>query len=334
MASHAAPAAAVVAICVLFTGWIPAWPLQRAEACMETAWRHGYLEQTSDLPSVTFASPRAGTCACCALCHQDTACASLSFNTDTQECRLHRIVASYSTLKVDGDSWKYFVMPGRSQHEEFCRHDSDCQVKGDFCRGRVCTDLNTVTCRTIYETFGVKRRFGEWAQMYGWIRNETLRLACWMSYAWPGYTRILKSTKGFAFTRANIGYYNANLTEPGAYSILDLAEDIRLSRTNPTYKMALTSNAISLVVKFNNIPRSEPVLSAAPRSSPVGRIITNRKDENLKSVAMPFWGTDGEKLISVRGMSMDGEKTLRSLAQVNGNVWRGRLDAAYLFIRE
>ena len=189
MSFHAAAAAVAVAICALLTGWSPVWPLHPAEACMETARKNGYLNQSTDLPSVTLASPRAspdaGSCSCCALCHQNTACASLSFNTDTQECRLHRVVASYASLVIGGKSWRYFVMPGRSQHEQFCRHDSDCQKKGDFCRGRVCNNLTKVTCRTIYHGFGAKRKYGERPKMYGWIRNDTPRLSCWMSYAWP-----------------------------------------------------------------------------------------------------------------------------------------------------
>ncbi|KAF0309125.1 hypothetical protein FJT64_019728 [Amphibalanus amphitrite] len=72
----------------------------------------------------------------------------------------------------------YFVMPGRSQHHQFCRKDSDCLAKGDFCRGRVCTNQTTVTCQTITEVFGIGTKFGDFSEMHGWMEGRPVLLTC------------------------------------------------------------------------------------------------------------------------------------------------------------
>ncbi|KAF0292043.1 hypothetical protein FJT64_001067 [Amphibalanus amphitrite] len=98
-------------------------------------------------------------------------CASLSFNSVTSECELYSSVASYATLQPDSDNeWSYYVMPGRSETGQFCRQDSDCVTSGDFCRGRLCTSLDKVTCRTIADTFGSIRHFAVEPKVYGWVK--------------------------------------------------------------------------------------------------------------------------------------------------------------------
>ncbi|KAF0313634.1 hypothetical protein FJT64_015768 [Amphibalanus amphitrite] len=233
-------------------------------------------------------SPR---CACCALCHQNPTCASLSFSPATGECRLHSTVAGYDTLTPD-NSWKYFVMPGRSQHHQFCRQDSDCLVKGDFCRGRVCTNQTAVTCRVIYQTFGAADRFGNYiSPMFGWLNNTGVLLACRMGSKDEGYTRIFRSYGGKAFDRETMFQYNSELTEDVQHSMLYLADHLRHAGTEDTYQLKvhpeLYSGYFYAVIDFQ-VPRAEPVLSDVPRPG-VGSLQTSSNFLRFRwTMTMPY----------------------------------------------
>ena len=206
--------------------------------------------------------------------------------------------------------------------------------EGDFCRGRVCTELTAVTCRVIYETFGAKTRYGQFVEMHGWLRNHSLILGCRMTASWPGSTRLLRNPQGFAFTRDNIGYYNVQtLGAQGAYSILDLAEDIRQLRIDSTYKIIILNRG-GLFVRFDDVPRSESVVTAAPRAAPVGSVTRNDVDGDLTSVAMPYRPAEGEDLVVVKVMTQSSGETVRSLARTDGHVWEGLVDDIYVFIFE
>ncbi|KAF0293750.1 hypothetical protein FJT64_008508 [Amphibalanus amphitrite] len=307
-----------------------------AEACLETAWSEGYLGVNNTIETVVLSSSSGSGCSCCALCHQNPACASLSFSPATGECRLHSTVAGYDTL-TPSSSWKYFVMPGRSQHHQFCRQDSDCLVKGDFCRGRVCTNLDVVTCRTIYETFQAEGKFGEWALMYGWISKRTYQLSCTMRQGSPGFTRIFRSGNGLVFSPANVKNYHSETPTQEAYSILFLAEEIRLSGKEPTYQMIFWSKTLS--VRFSNIPRSEPAVATTPRDSPQGTITKNLADSDLKGVALPYLSPSaraepGYDLLVSRVTTSSPWGEVRSLARTDGQLWGGRLQGLSVLIRE
>ncbi|KAF0314125.1 hypothetical protein FJT64_015416 [Amphibalanus amphitrite] len=211
-----------------------------AQSCMETAWRRGHLGREALIEVVSVADAVTGSCTCCAICHRTTNCSSFGFNSATAACELYNSVASYATLLPDRkENWSYFVMPGRSAHEQFCRQDSDCTEEGDACRGRVCTNRTSVTCRVICEEFGAGRRFGgDVPRMYGWLNGQTLMLTCWMNWRTQGYTELLYSTKGFKFNNQTILDstahwtildFNRALDAEKPRSILGLAEDLRKS---------------------------------------------------------------------------------------------------------
>ncbi|KAF0292044.1 hypothetical protein FJT64_001068 [Amphibalanus amphitrite] len=140
---------------------------------METAWKSGRMDAAERLQALTISSGQANSCTCCALCYQRQTCASLSFNSVTFECELYSSVASYATLQPDSDNeWSYYVMPGRSETGQFCRQDSDCVTSGDFCRGRFCTSLDKVTCRTIADNFRGIQDYPARISLYGWIKDQ------------------------------------------------------------------------------------------------------------------------------------------------------------------
>ena len=313
------------------------WKGLPADACMETAWSEGYLSADVTIETVTLASGSGSSCSCCALCHQNAACASFSYQAYSGQCQLYSTVADYQTLVIN-PSLNYFVMPGRSQHHQFCREDSDCQMEGDFCRGRVCTDLTAVTCRVIYEAFQASTRFGQWPVMHGWLSNQSQIFNCLMTDKHPGFTRLLRNNQGFVFTAGTIGRYG-DADPNGATSILDLAEDIRQLRTEPpTYQLLLTG--WGLQVLFGNVSRSEPVMTATPRDSPLGKLVYIDRDPSLQAVAMPYrppqaaGAPPGSDLLAVRVWTSSTWPELRSLARTDGVLWGGRTPNVALFIRE
>ena len=326
---------ATIAGSAILLRWIPLRLPPSTQACMDTAWSSGTLSLNTTVEMVTLASPSGSSCACCALCHRNPACVSLSFSASTRECRLHGVVASYATLEPN-DLWQYFVMPGRSQHHQFCRQDSDCQEDGDFCRGRVCTELTTVTCRNIYETFGAGMRYGEWPKMYVCIGNHSILLTCRMVESMSGFTLVLMSVRSFGFTRDNVGFFITQ-TESGAFSILDLAESLRQLRNTSTYSLIMYGSLHGkgkLTVEFNNVPKWQPVVSSEARTEPVGDITTNTGDKNLKSVAMPYRHAEGDVLIQVKATTKYSKNGVRSLARTDGRMWGDRLDTLRLYMLE
>ena len=240
--------------------------LWTSDACMETAWSSGRMDAGQQLQARTIASPQAGSCTCCALCHQDTNCASISFNSATSECELYSTVASYATLRPDSNSeWAYYVMPGRSETGQFCRQDSDCVTDGDFCRGRFCTSLDKVTCRTIAVTFGSIRHYDKTPTIYGFFNGKHLKLKCWMTSGGDGFTTVLWSTRGLQFDSTTLMEYNPQL-EDGVegQSLLGMVEDLRQSESDSTYNIATWYNDGG----WGNLlayeaPRDDPVISDA-----------------------------------------------------------------------
>ena len=253
-----------------------------AESCMETAWKHGHLGNETLLSGTTLTDASSGSCRCCGLCHRNPACASLSFNILTAECELYSSVASYATLQPDAEEeWTYFVMPGRSETGQFCRQDSDCLVEGEACRGRVCTERSSVTCRVICEEFGAGTRYGWYIPgMYGWLNGQTLMLTCLMTWSDEGFTQLLYSPymgwkerqavygHGFRFSRDTVLDYNRALDDyRQPRSILVLGDYLRLSNnvtSNYTIQVWTQQNSIFLLTTYQS-SRQEPVLAEAPR---------------------------------------------------------------------
>ena len=243
--------------------------LWTSDACMETAWSSGRMDSDQRLQARTIASPQAGSCTCCALCHQDINCASVSFNSATSECELYSTVASYATLRPDSNSeWTYYVMPGRSETGQFCRRDSDCVTDGDFCRGRFCTSLDKVTCRTINDNFGSIRHYSVEPTVYGWIQGEQMVLKCWMTSVGYGYTTILWNERGLRFNGSSLLKHNQQLdTELQGQSLLGLAEYLRQSENDAIYRIVIWTKAEQWdrVLEYE-APRHEPVFSYNPRT--------------------------------------------------------------------
>ena len=322
-------------LAILLCLWVPV----TVECCMETAWSSGTMESRAVLINrVTLSGPERSSCVCCAVCHTVRNCASFSYGNSSGECQLYNRVASFATLTPhEDDEWRYFVMPGRSQHEEFCRQDSDCQVEGDFCRGRVCTDLPTVTCRVIYDAFGAGRRydtdFGD-THLFGWINNQTMRLVCLMGGRHRGYTRLLASSQNFQFDRQSIMSYNVeNNNSIPAYSILSLAEQIRLTGTGKTYQLSLLKRSDSrsgkLLIIFS-VPRHEPVLAAFARPN-VGSVqVISKKLHTNWSFSLPYLPGSGPTLLTVNADEADG--TDGAVAREDGSILWGDWDLPLLYL--
>ena len=230
------------------------WP---ADSCMETGWSSGRLGPESRLPSVTLRPAAANSCTCCALCHREQACASLSFNSRTAQCELYSSVASYATLLPDPEQeWTYLVMPGRSQREEFCRQDADCRTPGDACRGRICTDREAVTCRVIAGLSGARDVFGTTdVSMFGWLADRETALECDHLGSLAGFTELLSIRSGAHIDNRTILELNRRLDPSvGEHSILGLTDEIRQLRRDPTYHIAvLTDTEYTLT----EVPREE-----------------------------------------------------------------------------
>ena len=312
--------------------------LPGVQCCQETAWSRGRL--SPDLGSFSLADRTAPSCACCALCHQDKTCASLSFNPGNSDCLLHSSVAGYDTLTPD-DNWRYYVMPNRSQHHQFCRQDTDCQTDGDSCRGRVCTDLTIVTCRVIFETFGAGDRYGGYISgMFGWLEDTMMPLACRMDPGYEGSTRLLRNTRGFRYTRETLMEHSTALerddeSDSPPHSILRLAEIIRQSGTEPTYQLKLRRVKGSSYMKMNfELPRDEPVLSEVARPG-VGTITTSSNYMRFTwTMSVPFLPTSGPVLLSTNADA--GSQYLGVVAREDGNIRWGyyNLGGLYYYIRE
>ncbi|KAF0314536.1 hypothetical protein FJT64_015028 [Amphibalanus amphitrite] len=321
-----------VALCLL------AVYLTYANACRETVPLAGYLEQDV---ITTIAAPRqrdvsGSTCHCCALCYKTRGCASLSANTTNGECRLHSTVAGYDTLTPDS-SWKYFVMPGHSQHHQFCRQDSDCLVKGEFCRGRVCTNQTTVTCRTIVETFGAGTRFGRYPFSHGWASSTLLTLPCHVRNG-QGFTRLFRYNQNIIITREMLDFFNPNPGSKESHSLLRFSDAIIRSSSEPTYQVLMRLD-MGPEVFFSAVPRDLPLVADEPRREPWGTLKCGKVEALclLSSISLPFRGT-GENLLLVTAVAqetpVDGGTETFSLARTDGRLFHNQVDRSIIFVRE
>ena len=160
---------------------VAAW-LGAAAGCLSTVAQRGTLADSELLqpPLNTTAG-----CECCALCHQQPECASHSFSAASGTCRLYRSVPDFRRLQLDEQS-ALFVQPGRSQHQQFCRLDTDCVQPGDACHGRLCTSDTTVTCRDLAETHGATGS----GLFYGSVGGRTTKFYCRELADLAGWTLI------------------------------------------------------------------------------------------------------------------------------------------------
>ncbi|KAF0308865.1 hypothetical protein FJT64_019971 [Amphibalanus amphitrite] len=292
--------------------------LWTSEACLETAWNSGRMDADQQLQVLTIAPSQDGGCTCCAHCHYRPRCASLSFNSATSECELYSSVASYSTLQPDyARQWSYYVMPGRSESGQFCRQDSDCTASGDFCRGRFCTSLDKVTCRTVAETFGSIRHYAVEPPIFGWIDGKEISVVCWMTLSGKGYTNILWSVNGFSFSFSTLMNYDLQ-PQIGARSILHLAEFLRESETNPSYHISVWSvtGGIWTELLSYEAPRDEPVLQLAPRAN---SWLNHRRHSivhwNVSMLWMPY---SAPTLLTIN--RDDGQTTAGAMARTDGLI--------------
>lgn len=313
--------------------------LRTVDACVRSAVFHGLPDSSTELSSVTLASPSASACGCCGLCHQHSTCASLAFNTLTSECKLFSAVANYTTITPAAD-WEHFITTGRSQHGQFCREDSDCQQAPDSCRGRVCTTLDLITCRTIYDVFlRESQNFAGGAhQVYGWLDNEEIPLVCLLDRESPGFTLVFRNILGFQFTRDNLMDYNRMMAEDElAFSQLQLAERLRQDSTEDTYQLQMysTVGGVKEEVFFFTIPRDLEVTGTQKR------LISNLPEDTFESRGTPpatntitllQAPSTGSFLLTFNGL---GSYAYASLAAEDGTIkWRNsNRDQVLIFIR-
>ena len=311
---------------------LPLLLLGTAQACMETAWSSGRMDGDQRLRAMTLPAPRADSCVCCAFCHHQPGCASLSFNQLTGDCELYSSVASYATLQPDSEEeWTYFVMPGRSETGQFCREDSDCLEDGEFCRGRFCTALDKVSCRTVADTFGSIRHYSTDPVIYGYINGVDVKTYCWMTREGEGFTTILWSENGLRFNSTALMQYNRCLWRTsGGQSLLRLAEHLRKSESDPTYQIHIWTQDGSdwnSLLSFES-PRSEPVLSDAARTD---AWLNDAEDfyDLPWSPSMLWTPASGPTLLTIN--AEDGQSSLGALARANGIISN---DAIWVYMHE
>ncbi|KAF0288266.1 hypothetical protein FJT64_013334 [Amphibalanus amphitrite] len=245
------------------------------------------------------------SCSCCALCYQLDTCASFSYNAEARQCQLYDSVAGYGTFLPDTESkWEYFVKPGRSQHHQFCRWDSDCRAAGDACRGRVCTHLDAVTCRVIHETFGAGERFGDFVQrMFGWLNGTEISLACMMGEGFHGFTRVLRNQNGHAdLTSQTFMEHNVHDTDVIQQSILSLEQYIRMAGNDTTYDVRVFRCDQKFMVNFQ-LPRNEPLLSNSSRPSVGNNTILWGHDYISFKLSPPYLTSAGPTLVSINAVN-------------------------------
>ena len=298
------------------------------QGCVITAWSHGKLDESVLLDGgFTPAGPEyiRGSCHCCALCHHEPNCASLSYNSDGQ-CELYNTVANYTTLLPDlEEEWTYYVMPGRSKTGQFCRQDEDC-VDGDACRGRFCTGLQLVTCRTICEQFGCIGNYSYYSEpmVYGWINNSTVKLVCWMPGEDRVYTRIFHNTRSQRFTKSNILEYNTQLSEDHReQSLLNLAETLRQSGDD-NYRIKIwawgcSSDPAAWDILEYKARGTETIVSDSPR--------TNNFDIITEHDTITSWSGNWRPTMLWMPTEKDvhGSQTLLSIASTSTWQHRGSL---------
>ncbi|KAF0297888.1 hypothetical protein FJT64_004750 [Amphibalanus amphitrite] len=276
------------------------------KACQETAWTNGYLSAGTAMEAFTLRPGRGSACACCSFCNSNANCASLNYNIKSRECLLFNYVANYTSITASSD-WRYFVMPGRSQHEQFCREDSDCLQSGDSCRGRVCTDLSAITCRVIYEQLGSGDRLGGEILAYGWMNGKDVRLICRMTAEWPGFTSIFRNRKSStSITRDNVRSYNADLSAGTEVQAgLEMADLMRQLHSEGQYQLrtiAKCSNSPAFdgeLVTEARLDRGQPVFVEVSDATAAGD--TSQTDvASITSVSLPYLLPSEEDIVSVK----------------------------------
>ena len=314
--------------------------LQPLQACLETAWTRGYLYPATPLDdSVTLKEGRGYSCVCCAYCNKIPACASLNYNVITRECRLYDFIANYSSI-IGHSDWRYYVMPKRSRHLEFCREDSDC-LNDLTCRGRICTDRTAITCRVIYEELGAGARLGTHIKVHGWLNEQDVDLQCRMHQEWPGFTRVFRNYRGSGtLTRDNIRNRNSHNTGP-VHSSLELADDIRQLRDDDTYEMRTIAKcsgdgefSAHHLIQSAHIQRSQPVLVDIPTDTPI-RDTFQEDFAGIPALSLPYLLPSGEDILGVKVnvIMEDGshEQVALPLARTDQRLW---FNAISIYIRE
>ncbi|KAF0290596.1 hypothetical protein FJT64_011231 [Amphibalanus amphitrite] len=311
------------------------------EACQKTAWTKGHLATDTAIEAFTLRPSRGSTCVCCSFCNSNANCDSLSYNVVTRECLLFDYVASYSSIIASSD-WRYFVMPGRSQHEQFCREDSDCLQSGDSCRGRVCTDLSAITCRVIYEQLGAGDRLGGEIHAHGWMSGQDMLFLCRMTTEWPGFTSIFRNKRSSkSITRDNVRAYNADLSAGTEVQAgLEMADLIRQLHAGGQYQLRTVAKC-SDTAAFNGelltealLDRGQPVTVEIDAATAVSD--TFQTDfAGIPSVSLPYLLPSGEDIVSAKvNVEMDDgsvEQVALPLARTDGMLW---FRSVAVFIRE
>ncbi|KAF0289715.1 hypothetical protein FJT64_012070 [Amphibalanus amphitrite] len=264
--------------------WLLAALLGAAAGCQDIQLYFGRLPSSMEIESVTLL-PSATSCSCCGLCHRNPACQSLTFRADDNQCILYSSVGGLADFdrKAPWTNEKFFFMPGRSQSGEFCQTDSDCITSGDFCRGRICTTDDTLTCRDFYDINNNLRSDRYW----GYIAGREILLGCSMGSR-RGLTQLMRtwpSEQWTAASRLNMTTYNNDGTARtnNLQSILWAADIIRdaSSSSDSTYQVLVSGYRVDKqgsddredwIHHHRNImfavPRDVSLLGDTPRSIP------------------------------------------------------------------
>lgn len=274
--------------------------LGRGWACSETAIKYG-MPSFESVQEFSFPYPSYdGMCICCGLCSQRADCASFSYLAPWLRCELFDRVAGYDNfVPAQKSERQYFVLPGKSRHHQFCREDSDCVEEGDFCRGRVCTNLTGVSCRVISDHFRASDAYDRSSMdLYGWLDNKLVTLNCKMDTTFRGATRIMKIKKKLAFddeTLWSCDWCPGGQTDK--YSVLNLVENIRMLRTEPTYELIVRCADLQINFAVN---RSEPVIGTAPRPDAATVTFVRPRAGFSWRVSAPYVpSTHGNTLLSI-----------------------------------
>ena len=162
-------------------------PPHGVTSCQDIQLYFGHLSSSLEIASDTLLPP-ATSCNCCGRCHRNPLCKSFMFSTSSRQCILYGTTGGpeHFTRERTNSKEMFFFLPGRSQTNEFCRSDSDCVTDGDFCRGRICTTDDTVTCRDYYMFNNELRSERYW----GFIAGREILLDCSMGRD-GGYTKLV-----------------------------------------------------------------------------------------------------------------------------------------------
>ncbi|XP_043219804.1 uncharacterized protein LOC122380588 [Amphibalanus amphitrite] len=214
-------------------------------ACLEIPDYRGSPSDTEAFARWTLDSSTGGgggSCRCCGLCNGRTECSALSYRPDTRQCLLFSKVASYSNFERSFEQGgpKYFIMPGRSERDQFCRQSSDCTDSTLSCIGHICTDDPTITCRDVLTLRGGDAPLEGFH--WGAITGRTLPLNC----ALDGFTLLMKaSAYGLTWSSDNWKSHSHPPADPRhefqheAYSIMAEAELIRDSAAEKHFQIML-----------------------------------------------------------------------------------------------